>query len=688
MDELATKPELANQADTKTTYSSCYMCTTDCPITVVSRGDEIIDISHPDCVRAEGMLEQRESENRVTDARIRGRSSEPWQTVGWDGAVRHAAGKMLDIRAKHGPEAVAFFVGYTKEARPYLRRLQTLFGSPHYITESSCCFGATYVASTLTLGDDYNHFFQRSRLRQAETKCRVVWSNNPKDSLIPYEKHYLLTEAHKVPTIVVDPRRTSLAEKAEIHLQPRPGTDGALALGIAHVILEEGLEDKEFLANYAYGFEDYAAYVKDFTPERVSEITWVPTDKIVAAAKLYGSSKPAQLTVSQEAIVQHTNGIQNHRAVMLLSALTGNLDVAGGNRPWNSRLQQKGVVVPDGVEKPAGTMMGGEDFPLFPEIYSEGQAMKLAEYIESGRVKAVFTMGSNYLMWPNSNRMAEALKSLELFVVADFFDTPTTDVATVFLPAATHLERQTLVATLNGRVQYRPAAVAPRGDAHGDTEMLFDMAAALGFGDKFWDGDIHASYDERMTPLEMDFADLPENGKSVTVDLPDAEHQSYRDNGFTTPTGKVEFASTRLAELGQDALPTYQEPFWSPVSRPDLAADYPLVLTAGGRSNNFTHSQGRNLKSLRKREPHPRVQMNEDDAAARSIKDGDAVKISSPVAQIEMRAWVSDIVMPGVVHAPHGWAEANINSLITDEGLDPISGYPGFKSALCQIEKL
>ena len=684
MDDLATQAHASDDQETKTTYSSCYMCTTDCPITVVSRGEEIVDISHPDCVRATGMLEQRESETRVIHARIRGSAADNWQTVGWDEAVQHAADKMLSIRDAHGADAVAFFVGYTKEARPYLRRLQSTFGSPHYVTESSCCFGATYVASTLTFGDAYNHFFQKSRARQAETKCRIVWSNNPKESLIPYEKHYLLQESNKVPTIVVDPRRTSLADKATIFLQPRPGTDGALALGMAHVILEEGLEDKKFLAEHAHGFEDYRAYVKDFTPERVSEITWVPAEKIIAAAKLYGESSPAQITISQEALVQHHNGTQNHRAVMLLAALTGNLDVAGGNRPFEERLKQKSVVLPEGVEKPKGTMMGGDDFPLFPEIYTEGQAMALADYIEQGKIKALFTMGSNYLMWPNSNRLAEALKKLELFVVADFFDSPTTDLATVFLPAATHLERQSLVATLNGRVQYRPAAVAPRGDAHGDNEMLFDFAKALGFGDKFWDGDIHASFEERMTPLGINFSDLPENGKSVTVDLDDPGERTYN---FTTPSGKVEFASSRLAELGIDALPTYKEPYWSPVSRPDLAADYPLVLTAGGRSNNFTHSQGRNLKSLSKREPHPRVQMNPDDAKARGIADDDTVKISSPVAEIQMRAWVTDMVLPGVVHAPHGWAEANINSLIPDEGLDPISGYPSFKSSLCQIEK-
>ncbi len=690
MDELATADRGTGDNSVKTTYSSCYMCTSDCPITVESQGDEIINISHPDCIRATAMLEQRESPKRLLGARIRGGAAEPWQDSGWDGAIRHAADKMLEIRESHGPEAVAFFVGYTKEARPYLRRLQTLYGSPHYITESSCCFGATYVASTLTFGEDYNHFFQASRFRQEETQCRIVWSNNPKDSLIPYERHYLLAEADKVPTIAVDPRRTSIAEAAQIHLQPRPGTDGALALGLAHVILEEGLEDADFLARHAHGFEEYREYVKEFTPERTREITWVPENLIIDAARLYGRARPAQITVSQEALVQHRNGLQNHRAVMLLAALTGNLDIRGGNRPWTTRLKQKPVAAPAGTQKPAGAPMGEERYPLFPEIYNEGQAMMLAEYIETGRIKAVFSMGTNVLMWPNSERLKKALATLDLFVVSDFFETPTTDLATVFLPAATHLERQTLIAALNGRVQYRPAAVAPRGDAHGDTEMLFDMADALGFKEQFWGGDIHASYDERMTPLRLDFADLPENGKSQSIELETLPDRGYEETGFKTPSGKVEFASIRLAEAGHDALPTHAEPMWSPAASPEVAKDFPLVLTSGGRSPNFTHSQGRNLDTLRVLEPNPRIQISPADADARGIEDGDAVAVSSPLAEIEMRAWVTDIVMPGVAHAPHGWPGANINALIPDEeaALDPITGYPPFKSSLCQVAKV
>jgi anaerobic selenocysteine-containing dehydrogenase len=150
----------------------------------------------------------------------------------------------------------------------------------------------------------------------------------------------------------------------------------------------------------------------------------------------------------------------------------------------------------------------------------------------------------------------------------------------------------------------------------------------------------------------------------------------------------VEFDSTTLSEAGHDGLPTYREPHLSPENSPEVAAKYPLVLTSGGRSNNFTHSQGRMLETLRRREPDPRLQINPDDAQARGIEDGDRIQVSSPTGRIEVKAWVTDIMAPGVVHGFHGWAEANINSLVPDgAALDPISGYPPFKSCLCQVEK-
>ncbi len=669
----------------KTTYSNCYMCTDNCAITVVSDGDQIISIRHPDCVRAEAMLEQRESEQRLTSPRTRASVDDPWQKVSWETALSTTAAKLLGIREQYGPESVVFAVGYTKEVRPYLQRLAHSFGSPHYVTESSCCFSSGFIAASATLGKEYAYYLGPGRKRFSQTKCRLVWSNNPAASRLPYDRHHLLVDAPQVPTIVVDPRRTSLAEVAKIHLMLRPGTDGALALGLAHVIFEENLQDHEFLGKYAHGLDPYREYIKEFTPEKTCSITGVAKKDIVAAAKLYATSRPAQITISPNATTHHSNGLQNHRAILLLSAVCGNLDIEGGNRPWGHRLMQKSIDLP--IVGEAVLPLGGGRFPLFVAKYNEGQGMAFADAIESGQVKAVFSVGMNFMMWPNSTRMAKALRSLELFTACDFFDNPTVAAATVFFPAATHLERQALITWGEGRAQYRPAAVPPRGEAKGDTELIFDIAGHLGLEEQFWGGDILASFSERLKTTGLRLDDLAKDGRHSTVDVEAPGERAYLKQGFGTPTGKVEFVSTELEKAGYDGLPTYREPFWSPVSTPDIARDYPLVLTSGGRSNNYTHSQGRMLETLTAREPEARLQIHAEDAKARDIQDGDWVEASSPLGAIGLKAWVTDVVPAGVVHALHGWADADINELIPDEGLDPISGFPPFKSSLCQVRK-
>ena len=671
----------------KTTYSTCYLCTSNCPITVVSDRDRILSIEHPECVRASAMQEQRESPERLIVPRIRGSATDSWKQISQSEAVALTAGKLLDLRARYGAASVVFAAGYTKEARPYLRRLCRLFGSPNYLSESSCCFLSGFVAARITLGREYEYFLAPARRRYPQTKCRLVWSNSPAESQMPYERHHLLADAGTIPTIVVDPRRTSLAEAATLHLQLRPGTDGALALGLANVIFDENLQDQEFLENHAHGVDAYRRYIQEFPPDRASRITGVPESRIIEAARLYGNSRPAQITISPCATTHHSNGLQAHRAILLLAAVCGNLDVQGGNRPWSDRFREKCVDLSKSADPADGPAIGAREFPLFVKHSGEAQGMLLADAIESGQVRAVFSIGLNLMMWPNSRRLAAALRKLELFAVCDFFPNPTVDAATVFFPAATHLERQDLVATGVGRIQYRPPALPPRGEALGDTELIFQLAGKLGLVEDFWNGDIHASYDERLQPSGLRFKELPLDGKPLQVSVPAVQERAYLADGFGTPSRKVEFLSTELEAAGYDGLPVYSEPYWSPISTPHLAGDYPLILTSGGRSRNYTHSQGRKLKILNAREPEARIEMHPRDADARGIREGDSVEVSSPVGSISMTARVTDIVPPGVVHAFHGWPGHNINETIPDLCLDPISGFPPFKSSLCETRK-
>jgi anaerobic selenocysteine-containing dehydrogenase len=270
--------------------------------------------------------------------------------------------------------------------------------------------------------------------------------------------------------------------------------------------------------------------------------------------------------------------------------------------------------------------------------------------------------------------------------VADYFPTPTTALADLVLPAAMSLEREALVVKSGRHVMLRRAAIRPRGEARPDAQVLLDLGCRLGMADRFWHGDFRASVRERLEGISgVSLEDLLERPEGIEVAGAALLERAYETRGFRTPSGKIEFESDELRRHGHDALPVYREPRESPVSTPELARAFPLVLTTGGRSRYFTHSRHRNIHSLRARDRHARIQIHPDDACARGIRPGDAVEAASPRGTVVLRAEVTDIVPPGVVHAFHGWPDADINHLTDDAALDPISGFPAFKSSLCEI---
>ncbi|MBT5187370.1 MAG: molybdopterin-dependent oxidoreductase, partial [Kordiimonadaceae bacterium] len=506
--------------------STCYMCSANCEVHVHTRVEEgsnektVTEVALPDCIRGSAMIEHRENNQRLLHPEIRDEDGK-WQRASWEQSIQTIADRLNQVKEKYGPESVAFVVGYTKEPRPYMQRLAYLFGSPHYITESSCCFSATRVASAITYGDGYGYFYGTSRKFQKETRCRVVWSNDTENSQLPFDKHYFFKKS-EIPLIVVDPRLTSLAKSADVHLRLRPGTDGALALGIAHVILDEGMEDREFLNNWCHGVSDYEEYVKEFTPEKTAKITGVDKELIIKAARLYGNNKPAQISFSPQATVHHSNACQNHRALILLPALTGNIDIKGGNRKPGG-VSENSITLHKEVLPTLGDPIGNEHFPVFINHYAEGQGMVLSDWIESGKIKAIFSIGTNIMMYPNYGRLEKLMDKLEFFSVSDFYDTPTRSHADVSLPAATHLERESLI--IGGdKVRYRPNVIEPKGEAKADADIMFALAEKLGLKEGFWNGDIKASFEERLEGTGYTLKDLPKKGASAPFDLgPDIE---------------------------------------------------------------------------------------------------------------------------------------------------------------------
>lgn len=689
-----------------TKKTTCYECDANCGFDVkINQNGQAVKVEGPDCPRGQAQLTRQYHPDRLLHPlrRTGPKGSGEFERISWDDALDTIANELSKARNQHGAPAVGFFAGYTKEARPQLQRLAHAFGSPNFLTEAGCCFSATMVAEKLTFGYKIK---TTSTVESPRTKCLMVWSTNPTGSIFPFERHHINKRKPGRFLIVVDPRRTEVAEIADIHLQIRPGTDGALALGFHHLIFKHNWQDQEFLDEWAHGLDAFKEYIKAFTPQRVAQICGISQTDLFNAAKAYATTDPAQIALSPTATVQHSNGFQNHRALILLPAVTSNLDREGGNRFFNDKITPKPIDLFNKRRTELAPRIGDEVYPIWTKYWPAAQSMLMPDCILEGQpqpLRALLAMGINTAMWANSKRMEHALSTLDFFATIDFFHNPATLQADIVLPAATSLERPALIAypgcAYKGEVRYRNQALEPRGEARPDASVFLDLGVRLGMDELFWHGNVEASWAEIAEGLPDDIRkEVYENPDGVEVHAQVIEDmvdngfldadRIWRMLGFKTQSGKVEFDSIELQEAGHEGLPVYNEPAESPLSTPELAQEYPLVLTSGGRQKYFTHSQQHNYSDMLAVDPVPRAQIHPSDAETRGIQHGDSIMISSPRGQVKFSADVTDRVKPGVVHCFHGWNQANINELTDDSTLDPISGFPPFKSLLCQVTKV
>jgi anaerobic selenocysteine-containing dehydrogenase len=329
-------------------------------------------------------------------------------------------------------------------------------------------------------------------------------------------------------------------------------------------------------------------------------------------------------------------------------------------------------------------------------------------------VRGLLGFGANLLLaHANVRRGREALAALEFYAHADLFMNPTAELADVILPVASPFEREALKIGFEispeaqALVQLRQPVVAPPGEARADTEIVFDLAGRLGLGEHFWGGDIEAAYRHQLAPSGVTLEALRAAPGGVQVPLQTC-HTKYAEmdtqgvpRGFATPTRKVELYSETFLEHGYAPLPEYREPLVGPLARPDLAARYPLVLTSI-KHTLFCESQHRALPSLRKRAPHPEVELHPETAKARGIAAGDWVAIETPEGSVRARARLNASLDPRVVAGQHGWWQAckelgapgydpfgpdgaNLNLIIGSAVLDPISGTAPHRAYLCEV---
>jgi anaerobic selenocysteine-containing dehydrogenase len=679
--------------------SVCYMCGSSCPLEVRLRQGRVTGVTNPDpqlkiCPRWRALLDFVYHPDRLKYPlqRVSERGEGKFRRISWSEALDAIADRLLALARKYGPESVVFYSSDTKECISYYQRLAHAYGSPNFCSGVSNCFTAAWLAAELTYGRDYNQLVEPGdTFADPATRCKVIWGSGIMHSSPHLWQEYLAIRDSGLKLIVIDPRRTKIASMADIHLQLRPGTDGALALGMINVIINERLYDSQFVEKWMTGFDNLEELVREYTPEKVELITTVPATRLREATITYAGNKPANLIVSPVSTTHCSNGVQNHRAIILLPALTGNIDVKGGNRGQSVGVPLNDVTLRERIASlPPG--LGSDRYPVWTSLWQQMQSNTLAMRMETGTpypIKAVFGAGMNIMFFPNSSRLLRNLKSLDFIVITEYFHNIATQLADIILPVASWLEGPNLITKQGRHIRFIEPLIEPLAESWPEWKIIFELARRLNLGDLFWDGDFEKSLNYILEPPGITIESLEKHPEGIENKINFHPEKYYEQAGFQTASGKVQVFSPLLEKHGYHPLPVYQEPLESPLSRPDLAKSFPLVLTSGARNIAYTHSQYRNISRLSRITPEPMVQINPVNAGPRGIHSGEMVRVKSPRGSIKLKAEVTDVILPGAVHIPHHWAgEANVNILVDDEGLDPISGFAPFKSQLCQVTKL
>lgn len=647
-----------------------------------------------------------------------------WEQVSWNEALDEIAVRLAHIRERDGAEAVAYLSGAIHGSDQSMGiRFINLFGSPNYGGTSVICLGPKVEAKALTFG----FAPAAADVRPGQTACVLLWGRHPSASRPTLWRRILEARRAGARLIVVDPVETVEARAADLWLQLRPSSDATLALGLLHVVLGEGLHDRGFVERWTVGFEDLARRVAEYPPERVAAVTWVPAEQAQAAARLFAGARPASICRgSPNGLVR--NALACKQALAILAAVTGNLERPGGNLlpgpPARVRSKIDCQLYDELPPEQHAKRLGAERFRLHAEGYERiSQAGRRlwpnhlqfidASYGASAHppsifrailsqrpypVRALLLPHNNALgCYPNSALVREALRSdnLDLLVAHDLFPTPTAHYADYVLPAAHWLEKSFFyVAGLDPSVTAAPRALAPLHERHSDYEVFRDLDRRLGQGER-WPATLEDIWDEHLAPAGVSFADLAasptgqlqDQGPPARHDAPDA---SGAPRGFATPSGKVELASSILADLGYDPLPQHHEPL--PPSEDDARFPYPLLT--GATRIDATHQDHRQVASLRRRHPEPEVRLHP------SLAQGDWAWVETRLGRVRLttalhprtvdaeRWWYPE--RPATDPDPYGVMATNVNLLLDDDPdlCDPAYGSWPYRVARCNVRRI
>lgn len=734
-----------------------------------------------------------------------------WVRISWDEALDTIVKRLSEIRDKYGAESVIQFAGAPGggafiDDLHWVHRFGNCFGTPNRSETgiAVCEIGRdTYSAFTFGLSFEppafCNFYGMQIQPEFENTACMMLWGYNARHTEIDQYNRIVAAKRRGAKLIAVDPRRTEVAENADIHMQVRPGTDGCIAMAMINVMLTRELYDKRFVRDWTNGpflvrtdsgdlltekdlyptgsskryivWNEVTKSPKTYHPETVSyespdvvpalmgvykltlaeekdvecktvlqllaeraskyelkkveEVTWVPADDIEQAAIWMSTLKPSCYH-SFTGIEQNTNQVQTHRAVHVMYALTGNFDSPGGNVhypypvPAGNYYEGGDILPPEQHrkrikqdERPLGVCLRG--------YLTHYDAYKAILTGKPYPIHAAMGFGANTLCLGSDSLMGrEALQKLDFIFWQELFMTPSAELADIVLPAASVWESPNVTVygeiigypqILGNYIQYREPVVPPLYERWPDLKILCELAKRFGFADKFFNGDWEACLNYKIAPSGYTLEQVRNSPGGIYLSevLPRYQKHAEQDpqtghyKGVITTTKRLELYSTRFKEHGYDPLPDFIEPMLSPVSQPELAEKYPLILI-DARRKYMTQSQYAGLPSIRRKMPYAEVEIHPNTAEEYGIKDGDMVYIETKNGRIKQQAKVKDSIHPKVVCATFGWWQgcpqlgipqpdpfgpegSNYALLISAELSDPISGSYPLNGYLCSIRK-
>ncbi len=654
------------------------------------------------CVKGLSSPEIANHPDRLTQPlkRKAGRGGGQWERVSWDEALGDIAAALDEFRKTSGPESIVLGQGTGRHHFMHTVRFANALGTPNWYEPGLAqCFIPRISVSNLT----YGGFVVGDYYGNTPPKCILFWGHNPLVSGPDGELSISVKRALDKGAIgiAVDPRRSETAKRCKYWLPIRPGTDAALALSMIHVIINEGLYDREFVGEWTVGFDELKRHVMPFTPQWAADISWIPAPDIVQAARTYARHKPAILEWGVS-IEQSSNSLQTVRAIAILRALTGNIDLPGSDILGMNILRAYPTLKDKLPRAMLKKRLGADTYKLlggFRAVMPSAHIPAVFRAMRTGepyRIRGFMIFGGNPLLTvADSKQVYESLKKLDLLVVADLFMTPTAAMADYVLPAAFWPEVEQIIGyplAAENMVMVQQK-LTQRGECRQDEWMLDELARRLNLPGS--EKRLEDIMNYQLQPLGVSYQELKEKG----FIYPPHEYKKYEKTGFSTPSKKVELYCKALERMGYDPLPSYREPAESPLQTPETLEKFPYVLTTGSRRKEFFHSEHRQIASLRKRRPDPQVELHPEVAAKHGLKEGDWVKISTPRGSIRMKAKITADINPRVINVEHGWWfpekaasgygvwESNANMLTSSAPpYDPAFGSYQLRGLLCKVE--